>query len=143
MAILIFTCVTALATLLYGFATLLLWHESKQDRKQREKQFHEELAGRKLNELRSAFYEAWGYWSGHKARSPRSITDALQAGRVFEALIRLECQLGLNGYKDEANNLGLSVITLTGLDRQLAEVGVALGLLPSEYRRDGAAQQAV
>src|SRR5258707_15181107 len=100
MAILIFTCVTALATFVYGLETYGLWHETRQDRKQREKQFREEVAARKLAELHSAFYEAWGNWNGHNVRSANSVVDSSQAGKVFEALIRLEGLLRLNGHTD-------------------------------------------
>ncbi len=127
--------VTASATVVYGVATFLLWWENRQDRKQRDKQFHEETANLKLHELHSAFYDAWGYWRGHDAKSGNSVIDASQAGRVFEALIRLECQLRLNDYKRQAHDLGYAIRTLSGVDEQLAEVGVVLGLFPTEYRR--------
>src|SRR5258708_37792928 len=117
MAILIFTFVTALATLVYGAATYGLWRETRQDRKQREKQFREEVAARKLAELHSAFYEAWGNWTGHKARSGGSTVDSSQAGKVFEALIRLEGLMRLNGHANEANNLGVSIRTLDLVDK--------------------------
>jgi hypothetical protein len=133
MAILIFTCVTALATLVYGAATYGLWHETRQDRKQREQQFRDEVAARKLAELHSAFYETWGNWNGHKARSGASIVDSSQAGKVFEALIRLEGLLRLSGYCNEANNFGIAIRTMDHVDKRLSEVGVALGLVPSEY----------
>jgi hypothetical protein len=128
--------VTAIATSVYGLATLLLVFQIWRDRVQRESHFREETANRKLNELRSAFYDAWGYWHGHKSRSGDSIVDALQAGRVFEGFIRLECQLRLNGFKTEANNLGYTIRTnIQAVDMPLGEAGVALGLTPSEYRR--------
>jgi hypothetical protein len=69
MSILILTFVTAFATLVYGAATLLLWYENRQDRLERQRRFNEESAARKLDELRRAFYEAWGYWNGHGHRS--------------------------------------------------------------------------
>jgi hypothetical protein len=134
---LILACVTAVATMVYGLATFLLWQETRRDRKQREKQFEIEETNRKLRDLLSAFYEAWGLWNGHGARSASSVVDSAQAGKIFEAFIRLECQLRLNDLANEANNLGLSIRTLEHVDESLAEIGVALGLLPSkyEYRR--------
>src|SRR5437016_3570203 len=109
--------VTAGATAVYGLATLLLWFENWKTRKQQDKHFREEADNRKLGELYSAFYEAWGYWRGHLSRSGNSTVDATQAGRVFEALIRLECQLRLNGYATEAHNLGYAVRTMEGIDQ--------------------------
>jgi len=104
------------------------------DRVQRDKHFREEAETRRLNELRGAFYEAWGYWQGHIHRSPEIQLDASQVGRQFEAITRLECQLRLNGYKDQANNLGFALIEdLQHVIKPLAEAGVALGLLASEY----------
>jgi hypothetical protein len=85
--------------------------------------------------LYSAFYDAWGYWQGHVNRSGDSQTDSLQASRVFEAMIRLECELRLNGFKKEAHNLGATIrMDIHGVDRPLAEAGVAIGLLPETYR---------
>ena len=127
--------VTAVATAVYGFATLLLVFQIWRDRVQRDNQFREEATNRKLTDLRSAFYDAWGYHRGHTARSGDSIVDASQAGRMFEALIRLECQLRLNDFEGEANNLGLAIRTWDRVEAQLGEVGVALGLLPSAYRQ--------
>jgi hypothetical protein len=134
-ALLAFTCVTAVATFIYGLATVLLWYENRQDRQLREKQFHAESGDRKRGELQNAFFEAWGYWHGHQLRSGDSKIDASQAGRVFEALIRLEGHLWLNGYSNEANRLGISIRTLEGVDEGLSKVGVALELARSEYRR--------
>ena len=128
------TYVTAAATLIYGLATSLLWWENRQDRKQRQKQFSDEQAARKRAELNHAFYEAWGYWNGHAYRSHEAHVDASQSGRLFEALIRLECQLRLNEYRKEANDFGWAVRTLEGVDDQLSRVGVALGLITSDYR---------
>jgi hypothetical protein len=125
--LLAFTCVTAVATLIYGLATVLLWYENRQDRQQREKQFHAEVASRKVEQLQNAFFEAWGYWNGLSERSAQTPTDASQAGRILEALIRLECQLRLNGYKNEANELGISIRTHQGVYKSLAHVGIALG----------------
>jgi hypothetical protein len=131
--------VTAIATSVYGAATLLLVIQIWRDRIQRERHFRAEADGRKINELRSAFYEAWGYWQGHIHRSGDSVVDASQAGRQFEALTRLECQLRLNGYLSEANNLGLAVRTnLSGVVKPLAEAGTALGLFPIGYSRGAA-----
>lgn len=123
-----------LATILYGLATLLLWWENRKDRKQRQRQFSDEQAARKRDELHRAFYEAYGYWSGHNYRSHQTAVDAAQSGRIFETLIRLECQLRLNGYRNEANDFGFAVRTLEAVDEQLSQVGVALGLVTSEYR---------
>jgi hypothetical protein len=59
-----------------------------------------------------------------------------QVGREFEALIRLECQLRLNNYKVEANNLGFVIrASFDDIRKELGKVGVALGLLPSVYRQ--------
>lgn len=134
-ALLALTCVTAFATLIYGLATVLLWYENRQDRKQRGRQFDTEAGDSKRRELQNAFFEAWGYWRGHQVRSSNSGIDASQGGRVFEALIRLEGHLRLNGYNNEANRLGISIRTLEGVDEALSVAGVALGLVPSEYRR--------
>lgn len=131
-SVLVLTCVTTFATLVYGVATLLLWLEIRQDRKQREKQFNDEKVARKLAELQTAFYDAWGLWVGH-GHAPDSKNSA-QAGKIFEALIRLECLLRLSGYKAEADNLGLVIrMEFTDVNKRLSEVGQALGLLPSEY----------
>jgi len=128
--------ITAIATAVYGLATLLLVFQIWRDRVQRERHFREEADSRKINELRSAFYEAWGYWQGHIHRSGDSVVDASQAGRQFEALTRLECQLRLNGYLSQANNLGLAVRTnLSGVVKPLAEAGIALELFPIGYSR--------
>jgi hypothetical protein len=57
-------------------------------------------------------------------------------GREFEALIRLECQLRLNDYKVEANNLGFVIRgRFNDIQEELGKVGVALGLLPTEYHQ--------
>jgi hypothetical protein len=125
--------ITAIATLVYGFATLLLWLENREDRKHRDKHFREEAEARKRNELYRAFYDAWGYWKGHVNRSFDSRTDALQAGAVFEAFIRFECQLRLNGFTNEANNLEETVREdLHAVMRPLRAAGIAIGLLPGE-----------
>ena len=128
----------AIAAWVYGGATLLLVVQLWRDRVQRDKQFHVETVSRRLQDLRGAFYDAWGYWEGHKHKSGDSKVDASQAGRVFEAFIRLECQLGLNDYKTEAYNLGFAIRTLRGVDEQLARVGVALDLFPPQYRQASA-----
>lgn len=128
--------VTAIATSAYGLATLLLVIQIWRDRVQRERHFSEEASNRKLNELRSAFYDAWGYWEGHRSRSGNSTVDASQAGRVFEAFIRLECQLRLNGFKPQAHRLGFAIrANIHSVDESLAEIGVALGLTAPEYRQ--------
>jgi hypothetical protein len=66
--------------------------------------------------------------------------DGIEAGRVFEALIRLECQLRLNGYKTEANRLGFAIRTLlqNAIDKALSDAGIALELGQPEYFRDDA-----
>jgi hypothetical protein len=43
--------------------------------------------------------------------------------------------LRLNGYRKESNDLGFAIRTLTEVDLQLGNIGVALGLFPEEYRR--------
>jgi hypothetical protein len=129
--------VSAIATGIYGLAMLAFVFQTWRDRVQRERHFKEETANRKLDALRSAFYDAIGYWTGHKPenRSGETEIDAAQSGRVFEALTRLECQLVLNDYKSEAQNLGFAVRTMEGVDEQLAHVGVALGLFPPQYSK--------
>jgi hypothetical protein len=126
---------TAIATTLYGGATFALVIQQWRDRVQREKHFREESESRKLDELHRAFFEAYGYWIGHYWAAGSVPTDAAQVGRQFEAVTRLECQLRLNGYRKEAHDLGLA--TRTGFDKvreELAHVGVAIKLLPSDYR---------
>src|ERR1700733_12136348 len=134
MTLLISAFVTTGATLIYGLATFLLWWENRKDRKQRQKQFDDERAHIKRAELYRAFYEAYGYWNGHVYRSPDIGVDASQSGRLFEALIRLECQLKLNEYVKQANDLGFAVRTLKGIDEQLSQVGIELGLVTPEYK---------
>lgn len=124
----------AFATLLYGGAALLLWWENRRDRIHRQAHFEKEMADRKLVELHRAFYEAWGYWKGHANRPGETGVDASQTGRIFEALIRLECQLRLNGYRKEANDFGFAVRTMENVDERLSAVGLAIGLLPADYR---------
>lgn len=75
--------VTALATCVYGGATLLLVVQIWRDRVQRERHFSGETDARKLNELQSAFYEAWGYWEGHWMSAGSVKLDASQVGRQF------------------------------------------------------------
>jgi hypothetical protein len=135
MTVLILACITTVATLSYGLATFLLWWENRQDRKQRQKQFVDEQIARKRDELYRAFYEAHGYWNGQAYRAPHSPMDSSQSGRLFETLIRLECQLRLNAYTKEANDFGFAVRMLEGIDEQLSQVGMALGLITSEYRK--------
>jgi hypothetical protein len=134
MTVPILAYVTAIATLVYGFATSLLWLENRKDRQLREKQFNDEMAARKTSELYHAFYEAWGYWTGHAYSSPTSKAETSQNGRIFEALIRLECQLRSNGFNKEANNLGFAIRTLEGVDDSLSEAGIALKIVTPEYR---------
>ena len=127
--------VTAIATAVYGLATLMLVIQIWRDRTQRERHFREAANNQRLNELHSSFYEAWGYWQGHFHRSGGPI-DASQSGRLYEALTRLECQLRLNGFTSQAHDLGFVVRTNIGaVNAPLAEAGIALKLLPSEYRR--------
>jgi hypothetical protein len=134
MTLLILACITAGSTLIYGLAALLLWLENRSDRKQRQKQSIDEQAARKRGELHRAFYEAYGYWKGHGYRSPHTPIDAAQSGRLFEVLIRLEGELRLNDYKKAANDFGFAVRSFEGIEEQLSQVGLALGLTTSEYR---------
>jgi hypothetical protein len=129
--------VSAIATAIYGAATLLLVIQIWRDRVQRGKHFETDVRNRKLNDLHSAFYESVGYWLGHKPenRSGSTTLGAEHSSRVFEALTRLECQLRLNGYKDEALNLGSAVRTLDGVDDQLSQIGIKLGLFAQKYHR--------
>jgi hypothetical protein len=131
--------IIAVATSVYGAATLLLVIQIWRDRVQREKHFNSEGRARKLNDLHSAFYEAWGYWEGFAVFAGSPQKDASQIGRQFEALIRLECQLRLNHYKAEADNIGIGVRAgdTHKIKSQIDAAGVALGLLPREYRHSG------
>ena len=127
--------VTAIATSVYGAATLILVVQIWRDRVQRERHSKNADDTRQLNELRSAFYEAAGYWEGRHG-STGSHIDASHLGRIFEALIRFECQLRLHGYKVEANDLGFAVrANFHDTGTQISRAGVALGLLPKEYRQ--------
>lgn len=57
---------------------------------------------------------------------------------MYEALTRFECQLRLNGYESQANNLGVTVRTdLASTITPLAEAGVAIGVLPPHYQVPG------
>jgi hypothetical protein len=127
--------VSAIATVIYGAATLALVIQIWRDRVQRGRHFETDAAQQRLNELRSAFYDAVGYWAGHKPenRSGDSPLDAAQSSKVFEALTRLEGQLRLNGFDDQAHDLGFAVRTITGVDEQLEQIGVTLGLFTSRY----------
>lgn len=128
--------VSAIATVIYGGATLLLVVQIWRDRVQRDRHFEAEAAHRRQDELRSAFYDAVGYWAGHTNRSAHDV-DAAQTGKVFEALTRLECQLRLNGYNDEARDLGFGVRKLVGVAERLEQIGTRLGLFDSEYHPVG------
>jgi hypothetical protein len=133
------TLVTAGAAAVYGIGTLFLVYQLWRDRVQRDRHFQAESDARKLNDLRTAFYDAWGYWEGGRRVAGSVRIDASQAQRQFEALVRLECQLRLNDYKLEANNLGFVIrADFEGIQHELEKVGVALGLCPSEYRHAGA-----
>ena len=126
---------TAISTAVYGLGSLLLAYQIKKDRDQREAQFKLDNDSRKLDELRTAFYEAYGYWLGHHFAVGSTELTASQVGKQFEALTRLECQLRLNGYKKEANDLGYSIrARLSDINTVLGRVGVALQLTPPEYR---------
>ena len=126
--------VSAIATAIYGGATLLLVVQIWRDRVQRDKHFSVEVNNRKLHELHNAFYEAWGYWEAHTHVSLENKGDVAQAGKLFVALIRLECQLRLNGYKSQADNVGVAIrANLHGVIEPLAEAGIAIGLFPPEF----------
>lgn len=127
--------VTAIATAIYGLATLLLWLENREDRKQRDRHFREEAESRQLNDLRSAFYEAWGYWQGYYMGSPETRGDATQMGRLYEAMTRFECQLRMNAYDSQANDLGFTVRNdIHSTNKPLADAGIAIGMLPPHYK---------
>jgi len=129
------TLVTAGATAIYGIGTLALVYQLWRDRVQRDRHFQQEKDAKKVADLHTAFYDAWGYWEGHRSRSGDSVVDSGQAARLFEALIRLECLLRLSNYRREAHDLGVVIRTnFHGIAEELANVGAALGLLPSEYR---------
>jgi len=126
--------ISAIATAIYGVATLLLVVQIWRDRAQRDKYFNIEANNRRLNELHNAFYEAWGYWEAHTRVSLEDKGDVAQAGKLFVALIRLECQLRLNGYKGQADNVGAAIrANLHGVIEPLAEAGIAIGLFPPEF----------
>lgn len=127
--------VAAISSAVYGAATIFLVIQLWLDRRQRENHHRAETAARKLNELHGAFYEAWGYWEGWSRSVGAVQLDASQIGRQFEAVIRLECQLRLNGYRKEANELGLvSRADTHRIPNEISQVGVALGLVSGEYR---------
>jgi hypothetical protein len=126
--------VIAIATSLYGIATLLLVDQIRRDRAQRESHFGSENEVRKVNELRGAFYEAWGHWEGRRGSNDAPISAAY-LGELLESLIRLECQLRLNSYRHEANDLGFAIrANFHDVGAQLNKCGIALGLLSPEYR---------
>jgi len=89
------TLVTAGATAVYGIGTIFLVYQLWRDRVQRGRHFQADSDAQKLNELRRAFYEASGYWLGSRWVAGSGDVDRAQAGREFEALVRLECQLRL------------------------------------------------
>jgi hypothetical protein len=126
--------VSAIATAIYGGATLLLVVQIWRDRIQRDKHFGTEVNNRKLDALHNAFYEAWGYWEAHTRVSLENKGDAGQAGKLFVALIRLECQLRLNGYKSQADGVGVAIrANLHAVVEPLADAGIAIGLFPPEF----------
>jgi hypothetical protein len=128
------TWVNAISTSVYGAATLGLVIQVWRDRVQREEHSQREKDARKLDDLRRAFYEAWGYTVGHEITVGTAGLDPAQVSRKYESLARLECQLRLNGYDVEANNLGLVIMAENYKIRtQLRNVGKALGLMPEKY----------
>jgi len=72
-----------------------------------------------------------GVTLGHQETVGSAGLDATQMSRRSESLIRLECQLRLNGYDAEADHLGVEI---RGSDhevlKQLFNIGIALGLRP-------------
>ena len=134
--------VSAIATVIYGFAAGLLWWENRRDRLQREKRYEQERQERrteaeaqKKQALYSAYFEAWGYYTGLRGRSGGSPLAATEAGRVLEALVKLESLLRTNGYEEQANKLGFDIrARFTELDETLASVGAAIELTPQTYR---------
>jgi hypothetical protein len=103
------TLVTACATAVYGIGTIFLVYQLWRDRVQRDRHFQTDSDAQRLNELRRAFYEAYGYWLGSRWVAGSGDVDRAQAGREFEALVRLECQLRVHGHSLEANNLGFVI----------------------------------
>jgi hypothetical protein len=127
------TTVIAGATLIYGLATFLLWWENRADRIQRNEHRREEIGDRKLRDLHSAFYAAWGNRAAKKI-ADRPSEHVLQAATMFEAFMRLEGELRLNGHKTEADNFGYAVRKQKDrIDEQLADVGILLGLVIPAY----------
>jgi len=128
--------ITAIATSVYGAATLLLVIQIWRDRVQRERHRKADTEAHKLGELRSAFYEAWGFWMGHWGTVGSAQLDASQVGKQYEAVARLESQLRLNGYKTDADKLGFAVrADIHGIHLTIGEIGTALGLFAAEYRK--------
>lgn len=126
--------VIAIATSVYGLATFFLVVQLWRDRAQRERHFKADNDAKKLAELHSAFYEAWGFWLGHNWAQGSVRPDAAQVGKQFEALTRLECQLRLNGYEAEAGNLGFAIrVDLAAIRDRVEDAGRALGLLAERY----------
>lgn len=127
---------TALSAAVYGIGSLWLVFQLWRDRVQRERHFQSDKAAGELNALRTAFYEAYGYWQGYLWTRGSADIDASQVGKQFEALVRLECQLRLNDYEVEANDLGFAIRrNLDDIQRELDKVGLALKLMPTEYRQ--------
>jgi hypothetical protein len=127
------TLIYGLATLIYGGATIALWRENRADRVQRNKHRDEDTADRKLRDLHSAFYAAWGNWAAKKI-ADRPSEHVSQTATTFEAFMRLEGELRLNGHKTEADNLGYALRKKQDtVDERLADVGIALGLVVPAY----------
>ncbi len=126
--------VTAIATSVYGLGTLALVYQLWRDRVQRQEHFEADRAAQKVADLHSAFYEAWGFWLGHNWAQGSVRTDAMQVGKQFEALTRLECQLRLNGYEAVAGNLGFAIrVDLAAVRDRVQDAGRALGLIAEKY----------
>lgn len=128
--------VLAFSTLVYGGATTALVWSSRADRRQRDKHFLDEQKDRKLESLYGAFCDAWGYYNGLHQRSGDSRVSASDAGRITEALIRLEAQLRLNGHEALANDLEYAVLNFDHIETQLPKIGRALGLMRSGAKKE-------
>jgi hypothetical protein len=128
--------VTAFATVIYGLATFLLWWKTDRIGSSGTSSSVQNQTGESSMIFTPPSMMRGGYWEGYIYASPDSRGDAAKAGRMYEALVRFECQLRLNNFTKQADDLGLVVrADIHGVRTPLAEAGVALGLLPSEYRR--------